>query len=72
MLTSTPLRTLKALVVVSALALAAPEPAVAGDCVADYLVCLNEYGDWASSTILHDTECWGDYLHCVGRAIRML
>lgn len=72
MLTFAPLRTLKVLVVLSALALIAPRPAQAGDCAADYLLCLSDYGDFSSSTIIHEEECWGGYVYCLGRTIRML
>lgn len=65
-------RILHALVVLSALAFAAPTPALAGDCATDYVVCLNDYGDFVTSISYHEKQCWGDYVDCLRRLILVL
>jgi hypothetical protein len=61
-----PRRILRALVVLSALALAVPAHARAADCGADYLFCLVDAAlELTSSDPLHESECYTDYLYCI-------
>ena len=47
-----------------------PAPAAAeGDCGADYVRCVAESVDHRSSDVLHETECYSGYWHCVSKLI---
>lgn len=65
-------RSLGTLIALSVLALATPSEGRAVDCGTEYLLCVTTtIVDVNSSDVLHDRQCWGEYIQCVGRMIMM-
>lgn len=66
-----PIRAILFLALTTLAPLSAPAPLAARDCGADYVRCLWELGALGTSDQLHETECYGDYVACVARLLRV-
>lgn len=63
-------RAVGTLVVLSLLALGAPSEGRAADCGTDYLYCVTTtVGTLSSSDVLHERQCYNEYIRCVALRI---